>query len=111
MAPVDAKAIGRRIAKVRKQLNWLQRDLAEVTGIRPGTIGGYEAGWRIPLLKNLCAIAMALNRSVDFLALGRRGGQPGRRIPGKYEGNRGGRPANPLPSGVSPAPPRSDEQG
>lgn len=59
--------INKRLAKVLKENNITQRELAERTGTTECTISRYVSGERVPHANNLCKIAKALNVSTDYL--------------------------------------------
>lgn len=63
--------ISKRIIAARKSRKWNQAQLAEASGVPPGTVSRYEKGTmgRIAL-GNLCKIADATGVTVDYL-LGR----------------------------------------
>ena len=60
---------GLRLARSRKGLS--QRDLAELLGVSPGTIGRYESGLRSPDIHTLHFLASALGCTVAELLGGR----------------------------------------
>lgn len=59
--------IGKRIQNLRKELDLLQKDLAEKLNLSQQTISLYEAGKREPDYETLNKIAEFFNVSVDFL--------------------------------------------
>ena len=70
--PLDARAIGRRIAEARKKRDWRQCDLAAVLGMSKGAVVGWENGVRIPNRDALLALSAATRRKIDWLLYGRR---------------------------------------
>ena len=72
MPALDPKVIGRRIRRTRKMYRWNLYDLERISGIKRATIAAYESGWRVPVFGNMVRLAIALRRTIDFLALGRR---------------------------------------
>ena len=64
-----------RIAFLRRQLGLNQAQLAARLGISPSAVGMYEQGRREPDCKTLCALARALDTTVDYLLTG--SGVPG----------------------------------
>ena len=66
---------GLRIAREKRKMS--QKDLAEKIGVAPSTITNYEAGVREPSsLSMLCAIADALDCSLDMLVRGKEKDRP-----------------------------------
>ena len=64
----EKKLIGQNIKQLRKKKGLLQEDLANLVGLKVGTISKYEQGDRTPGLNQMIAIAEALDCSVnDFL--------------------------------------------
>jgi transcriptional regulator with XRE-family HTH domain len=68
--PLDAKAIGRRIAATRRRRGWTQRQLAERVGVRENTVALYEGGWRVPSRDALIGLGLAMRRKIDWLLFG-----------------------------------------
>lgn len=67
---MDQEKIGRFIAKLRKQKNMTQQELADKLGVTDRAVGNWENGRRLPdysLLKDLCS---ALNITVNELLSG-----------------------------------------
>lgn len=64
----EKKLIGQNIKQLRKKKGLLQEDLANLVGVKVGTISKYEQGDRTPGINQMIAIAEALDCSVnDFL--------------------------------------------
>ena len=64
----EKKLIGQNIKQLRKKKGLLQEDLANLVGLKVGTISKYEQGDRTPGINQMIAIAEALDCSVnDFL--------------------------------------------
>ena len=93
MPVLDPKVIGRRIRRTRKMYQHSLYDLERISGIPRMTIACYECGVRLPRFRNMVRLAIALRRTMDFLALGRRdartrkivadaGGSGGETLPG-----------------------------
>lgn len=67
----EAKAmLGMRIAALRRQKNWSQKELAERMGVRPSTIGMYEQGRREPDCAGLVRLAELFGVTTDYLLTG-----------------------------------------
>lgn len=76
---LDARAIGLRCRRARKERGWSLEDLAFKTGLAYSTIASIECAARIPERDSAVAIAVALNRKLDWLLLGaRKRSRPGR---------------------------------
>lgn len=56
----EKKKIGQRIKQLRKEKGLLQEDLANLIGLKVGTISKYEQGDRTPGINQLVVIAEAL---------------------------------------------------
>ncbi len=68
----DAKEIGNRIRVLMECRGMSPADLSRATGIPYGTIDGYLSGRRLPILRNLVAIAQVLKvQSIDVLLFGK----------------------------------------
>ena len=64
----EKKLIGQNIKQLRKKKGLLHEDLANLVGLKVGTISKYEQGDRTPGINQMIAIAEALDCSVnDFL--------------------------------------------
>lgn len=68
---LDQRAIGKRLARLRKARGWRQVDLAERTGIHKSTIGAVELGYRLPTLQQAIGLAVCLKRSLESILYGR----------------------------------------
>lgn len=66
----DGKSIGRRVKRMRKQRDWLQRELAEDSGVDPSVIGLIEVGQRLPSRDAVVRLAVSLEVSIDWLLCG-----------------------------------------
>ena len=62
--------LGMRIAVLRRQKNWSQKELAERLGVRPSTIGMYEQGRREPDCAGLVRLAELFGVTTDYLLTG-----------------------------------------
>ena len=67
---MDLKQIGHRIAAVRHDRGFTQRELAEAAGVTPQFITVLEAGYKIPTLIVIAGIADKLNVTLDYLVNG-----------------------------------------
>lgn len=63
----ERKSIGNKIQSARKQKGLLQEDLANLVGLKVGTISKYEQGDRTPGIRQLTRIAEVLDCSVTDL--------------------------------------------
>jgi len=70
--PLDARAIGQRIARNRRWRKWTQGQLAQATGVSRDTIVGYENGLRVPRRDTLVLLSVALRRRIDWLLFDKR---------------------------------------
>jgi len=95
---LDGRAVGRRIARARRELKWRQTDLARFVGVKRLTVANWECGIRIPPRRNLLKLSVALRRSIDWLLLGRRGWY--RERPIGLAGAGGGRDSKPRSTGL-----------
>ncbi len=59
--------VGEKIKARRKELGWLQEDLAVKAGLGTGTISRLEGHGLLPRADRLAAIAAALDLSLDEL--------------------------------------------
>lgn len=64
------RIIGARVAQIRKDLNYSQEKLAELSGLDRSHIGYIEQGRRKPTLSTLLKIAEALGVSLQELMEG-----------------------------------------
>ena len=71
---VDYLAMGRRIREGRRALGWTQAQLAERIGVSCAFVGHLERGEKLPSLETVARLSLALNTSLDTLALGRERG-------------------------------------
>lgn len=62
--------LGIRIAALRREAKFSQRELAYRLHISPSTVGMYEQGRREPSINMLAAIAQELHVTIDYLVLG-----------------------------------------
>lgn len=62
--------LGIRIAALRREAKFSQRELAQRLHISPSTVGMYEQGRREPSINMLAAIARELHVTMDYLVLG-----------------------------------------
>jgi transcriptional regulator with XRE-family HTH domain len=69
MAQFEAREIGARIQKARKQRGLTQPDLAELCDVTPRTVQNWEAGTHPPY-KHLRTISRLLNRPEEWFLYG-----------------------------------------
>lgn len=62
------KQIPANLSKIRKQLRYTQREVAEMAGLNPNYYAKVERGDGTPSLKTLYKIAKALNVSITDVA-------------------------------------------
>ena len=62
----ERKRIGQRVAKIRTELGFTQRQLAEKCGLQQCHIARIEKGKYSVGLDTLSAIAKALGKNIDF---------------------------------------------
>ena len=62
--------LGNRIAMLRREANFSQRELASRLHVSPSAVGMYEQGRREPSINILVAIAQELHVTIDYLVLG-----------------------------------------
>jgi len=60
--------IGERIALLRDQKNWSQKELAEYLDVSRNTVGKYEREEMLPPLDVASKIAVVFNITLDYLA-------------------------------------------
>lgn len=46
-------------------------DLAQIAGLPYGTLSAYESGHRVPMRDQAIRLSLTLNRSLDFILLGK----------------------------------------
>ena len=56
-----------RLKKARKEKGFLQREIAEMLGVRQGSYTHWETGTREPNFKTLVSLAKYLSVSTDYL--------------------------------------------
>ena len=66
----ERKAIGSRIKSLRRKRGLLQEDLANLIGLKVGTVSKYEQGDRTPGIRQLTHIAEVLECSIAELMTG-----------------------------------------
>lgn len=66
------KEMGKRIYTLRKEHNWTQDDLANLSGVGSQTISTAELGKKALRPENIVKISQALGVSTDFLLTGNR---------------------------------------
>lgn len=64
----DKQRIGKRIASLRIDKGWNQRDLAAAANISLSAVARYESGYTGPSLEAALKLAEALNCSLETLA-------------------------------------------
>jgi len=62
--------------KLRKEKGLSQKQVADIIGVAEGTVSLYESGSRFPGKETLCAIADALDCSLDLLVRGKEKDRP-----------------------------------
>ena len=67
---INQKLIGERIAKIRKDNNWTQQELAQLFNTSQSTVSAYENGKTLILTAFIYAMCKEFNISADYL-LGR----------------------------------------
>ncbi|MBI4716591.1 MAG: helix-turn-helix transcriptional regulator [Planctomycetes bacterium] len=77
--------MGARIRAARESRKWSQRQLASAIGRSKVSVTTYESARVCPSVATLVALAKALDRSLDWLAMGR----PRRWVHGKWAGGGG----------------------
>jgi transcriptional regulator with XRE-family HTH domain len=59
--------VGERLKSARELRHMTQADLATKTGLKECAISHFECGRRLPCVRNLRALSIALNTSADYL--------------------------------------------
>ena len=62
------RAIGTRIAILRREKGWTQQDLAERIGASRSSIAGWEKGCRMPDVESWLKLSMIFGVSTDYIA-------------------------------------------
>jgi len=57
----------RRLKEARATHDWTQSYVAELAGISAAHVSHFERGRRLPSVQNLCALALVLGVSTDWL--------------------------------------------
>ena len=68
---VDYVEMGRRVRQLRNDLKLTQEQLAEAVNVSTSFIGHIERGEKQCSLDTVCRLAVYLDTSVDYLAMGR----------------------------------------
>lgn len=63
----SAKAVGARIARLRHENGWTQRELAEKIGANRSSIAGWEKGCRMPDVESWFNLALVFGVSTDYI--------------------------------------------
>ncbi len=71
---MDAKTVGNNIARLRKENNMTQAELAEKLDVSPKTVSKWESGQGYPDITSFPGIASVFGVSVDYLMLGEKRG-------------------------------------
>jgi transcriptional regulator with XRE-family HTH domain len=74
----SAESLGSRIARLRREKGWNQKELADRVGAKPTQISKYERGIYLPRPDVLPKLGEALGVSLDYLMTGRSSGEPRR---------------------------------
>lgn len=64
---MNEKTFGERLARLREDKGWLQRDLAFRVSVKANTISNWEKGISRPNLDQLCLLCQALSVTSDTL--------------------------------------------
>jgi len=64
------KGMGDRLWQLRSDMNLSQKDLGQLVGVSPSSIGGYESGDRVPSLDVLISLSRVFHVSTDYILLG-----------------------------------------
>lgn len=64
------KGMGDRLWRLRSDMNLSQKDLGQLVGVSPSSIGGYESGDRVPSLEVLISLSRVFHVSTDYILLG-----------------------------------------
>ena len=64
---MNEKTFGERLARLREDKGWLQRDLAFRVSVKANTISSWEKGISRPNLDQLCLLCQALSVTSDTL--------------------------------------------
>lgn len=64
------KGMGDRLWRLRSSMNMSQKDLGQLVGVSPSSIGGYESGDRVPSLEVLISLSRIFHVSTDYILLG-----------------------------------------
>lgn len=61
------QAVGARIAELRKEKSWTQKDLAEQIGVARSLVAQWEAGNRLPDVESWLKLADVFDVSTDYI--------------------------------------------
>lgn len=64
------KGMSDRLWKLRTDMKLSQKEVSELVGVSPSSIGGYEAGDRVPSLEVLISLSRVFHTTTDFILLG-----------------------------------------
>ncbi len=64
------KGMGDRLGKLRADMRLSQKEVGELVGVSPSSIGGYESGDRVPSLDVLISLSRVFHTTTDFILLG-----------------------------------------
>jgi transcriptional regulator with XRE-family HTH domain len=68
---INAKEIGQRIKKLRKERKLTQEELAAELGVSTNSIARIEVGIRVPSIDMFVDLAAFFGASLDYLILGK----------------------------------------
>jgi transcriptional regulator with XRE-family HTH domain len=63
-------SVGANIARIRRQKNWTQKELAKATRLSPDYVSAIERGAKVPSLKTLAILAERLGVDIKELIKG-----------------------------------------
>ena len=66
----EVESVGARIKRLRHEMGWTQRELANFTGVSFRAVEKWESGQRAPYLGNGVALARCLGVTAEYLQLG-----------------------------------------
>ncbi len=69
---MNYQELGIRVRQRREEMNWIQKDLAERTGVIASFIGHIERAEKIPSLETVARLSKALDTTMEWLVFGER---------------------------------------